>query len=621
MLAIACLVFAFAQPFIPYTNTKKTIQGKNVVSIYVDNSFSMEALSDESKLLEVAKTKAREIVSAYNNSDLFQLLTNDFEGKHQRLLSKDEFLEQLDEVEISPSVKKLSEITKRQQDIENTVNISNKTSYIISDFQKSISNFNSITQDTSVSIFFIPLNSQKTNNIYVDSCWFESPVLQLGKTVKLIAKIKNASDVPYEKIPIKLMINGKQRAIASFDIKEKEELLIPLTFRIDENGLQNGNVEITDYPLTYDDKYFFSYNVAENIHVLVINGDVESPALNKLYKPDSLFVFKNTSENNIDYASIKTNSLVILNGLKTISSGLVQEIQRFVSNGGSLLLFPNEKADLESYRILTTLMSVGGYKSIDTADTKIDHINLNHSIFKDVFEKIPENIDLPTVYSHYTFTDNLLSRKETLLRMQNGKDFLSLSYYGKGKIYLSSVPLNPAWSNFTKQYLVVPTLLNIAYQSIISSKLSYTIGNDEVIELQSVLSSTNNENVLKIKGTEPNFEIIPETKSIDTYTNLFLHNQIKKAGNYYVYSGENKLAGISLNYDRNESQPDCFTSKELKTMIKDKQLNNIAVIETSKRHLAEVIKEMNQGIKLWKLFILFTLFFLLGEVVLLRIWK
>ncbi len=621
ILAIACLVIAFAQPFIPFSNTKKTTNGKNVVCIYVDNSFSMEAVSDENKLLDIAKTKAREILSAYNNSDVFQLLTNDFEGKHQRLLSKDEFLEMLEEVEISPSVKKLPEIVKRQQDIQNTVNVANKTSYIISDFQKSISDFQSISKDSTISINLIPLTSQKTNNIFVDSCWFESPVLQIGKTVKIIAKIKNASDVPFEKIPLKLIINGKQRAVASFDIKEKEELLIPLTYRIDESGIQNGYAEITDYPLTYDDKYFFSYKVAENIHVLAINGETESTFLNKLFKLDSVFSFKNISENNIDYSNLKNNNLIVLNGLKTISSGLSQELQRYILNGGNLLIFPSEKADLESYRQFTTLINVGSYQAIDTTNTKVEKINLNHSIYSDVFEKIPENIDLPVIFNHYTLTENIHSRKESLLKLQNGKDFLSISYCGKGKVYLSAVSLNPSWSNFPRHAIFVPTLFNIALQSIALNKLSYTIGSDEVIEVPSTINTTNNENIFKIKGEEKNFEIIPETKTIDSYTNIFLHNQIKKAGNYMIFSGDTKLSGISLNYDRNESQPDCFTNKEISTIVKDKQLKNLIVIEANKKHLGEIIKEMNQGISLWKLFVLLTLIFLLGEVVLLRLWK
>ncbi|MBS1623579.1 MAG: BatA domain-containing protein, partial [Bacteroidetes bacterium] len=40
MLAVAFLVLAFAQPFIPKKNTN-IASGKKYVSVYVDNSFSM----------------------------------------------------------------------------------------------------------------------------------------------------------------------------------------------------------------------------------------------------------------------------------------------------------------------------------------------------------------------------------------------------------------------------------------------------------------------------------------------------------------------------------------------------------------------------------------------------
>ena len=77
-LAVAFLVFAFAQPFIP-RNTDGVKKGEQVASIYIDNSFSMNALSKDLALLEKAKLKAHEIVEAYANDDKFQILTNDFE--------------------------------------------------------------------------------------------------------------------------------------------------------------------------------------------------------------------------------------------------------------------------------------------------------------------------------------------------------------------------------------------------------------------------------------------------------------------------------------------------------------------------------------------------------------
>jgi hypothetical protein len=45
----------------------------------------MEAVNKEGTLLDEAKRRAREIASAYSLNDKFQLLTNDFGGKYQRL--------------------------------------------------------------------------------------------------------------------------------------------------------------------------------------------------------------------------------------------------------------------------------------------------------------------------------------------------------------------------------------------------------------------------------------------------------------------------------------------------------------------------------------------------------
>lgn len=120
LLALAFLVFAFAQPFLPQT-ANTVAQGSRAVSVYIDNSFSMQARTqNDVQLLDKAKLKAREIANAYGPEDRFQLLTNDFEGKHQRLVGKDEFLANLDEVQLSPNVQTLNKVKMRQQQALNT---------------------------------------------------------------------------------------------------------------------------------------------------------------------------------------------------------------------------------------------------------------------------------------------------------------------------------------------------------------------------------------------------------------------------------------------------------------------------------------------------------------------
>ena len=84
-LAVFFLVMAFAQPFIPQKGAEFKA-GQKAISLFVDNSFSMSSLSQDVPLLDKAKQRATEIVSAYEVEDEFQILTNDFEGRHLLLL-------------------------------------------------------------------------------------------------------------------------------------------------------------------------------------------------------------------------------------------------------------------------------------------------------------------------------------------------------------------------------------------------------------------------------------------------------------------------------------------------------------------------------------------------------
>lgn len=57
-LAFACLVFAFAQPYQPLQ--ENTVNQKSVVqSIFIDNSFSMQAMGMQGELLSEAKEAAK----------------------------------------------------------------------------------------------------------------------------------------------------------------------------------------------------------------------------------------------------------------------------------------------------------------------------------------------------------------------------------------------------------------------------------------------------------------------------------------------------------------------------------------------------------------------------------
>ena len=116
VLAVVALVLAFAHPVLPTTDDNRVSMGDAVVSIYIDNSFSMESADHDGSRLETARQKAREIADAYSPGTRFQLLTNSMEGEEMRWLNRDELAEALDEVAVTPGSRMMSEVAARQGD-------------------------------------------------------------------------------------------------------------------------------------------------------------------------------------------------------------------------------------------------------------------------------------------------------------------------------------------------------------------------------------------------------------------------------------------------------------------------------------------------------------------------
>ncbi|HET6243071.1 MAG: BatA domain-containing protein [Bacteroidetes bacterium] len=617
ILAISFLVFAFAQPYIPSEN-KKAVTGDKVISIFLDNSFSMQSMGESGNLFEEARKKAKEIAGAYKPTDRFQLLTNDFEARHQRIVNKEEFLEQLDEVNISPAVKNISEIISRQKDLLLNQDQINKYAFLISDFQRSIVDFESFKNDTLIEFKLVPVKSEQNNNLYIDSLWFKSPTRLLGQSEELVIRVKNASNIPFEDVPLKLFINGQQKAPASINIEANSTQEHVMVFTINEIGENKGMVKITDYPISYDDDFYFSFNVAKHLPVLAINSDKESPYLNSLFGKDDFFVFTNVSDKNMDYSLLVKNKLIILNQLKTVSSGLAQELKKYVHNGGNIFLIPAPDMDIESFKIFLSSLKSNYYTALDTNYTKASRINLEHVLFKNVFEKIPENMDLPFVSSHFAISKSTHSNEEELIRLQNGNMLLSKYASGKGFVYLSAVALRNENGNFHKHALFVPAMYNIAMHSEPFHPLFFTIARDEIIESKQNLQA---DEIFRLISEENGFDIIPENKIIDGKHQLILHDQLKMAGNYSLKSGNQNAGSISFNYSRKESDLSYYSLPELTMLVENMGFLNFLILDSENKNLTTALEDLNLGKRLWKLCIIFALLFLFTEIILLRFLK
>jgi len=280
---------------------------------------------------------------------------------------------------------------------------------------------------------------------------------------------------------------------------------------------------------------------------------------------------------------------------------------------------PAVDLDFKNYNVFLQNLDVGSYLSLDTTNTKVSYINLEHPLYSDVFEDIPENIDLPVVFKSYRIKIETTSKQESLMELQTGQAFLNVFNSDRGKVYLFAVPFQSSFSNFPKHAVFVPTMYKIAISSVIEDNLSYTIGKNEVITVRNV--NLGIDNVLSIRDLQSEFEFIPEHRRINSHLDIFPHGQIALAGNYTLFNGDFPLKGIAFNYDRTESELVFFTMDEIEAYLEDNGLRNFSIVESADRPFVQTLSDLSQGKQLWRWFVMLALLFLLGEVLLLRFWK
>jgi hypothetical protein len=391
-------------------------------------------------------------------------------------------------------------------------------------------------------------------------------------------------------------------------------------------GIQQGILQVTDYPVTYDDKFYFSYDVTRSLNVLSINGKDPNRFITALFNQDSSVNLINLPEKSLDYSRLGAYNLIILNELPAFSTGLAQELKRFTENGGTLALLPSSNADLASYNVFLASVNCPDYLPLDSTDTKVERLNLENPVFRDVFEKtssgvrgLPENTEMPVVFRYFPIAPSTRQQVQTLMKMLNGRDLLVSAGAGNGRIFMFSVPMDPTFSNLPRQAVFVPVFYNIALMSRPPLRLYYETGKNDAIRIKNAAQA--DEKVIRLRSHTGEFEMIPECRQIGAMANVFVNDLLRTAGNYYLFNEKDTLAGVSFNYDRVESDPECLNATELMDNIDAWRLKNVDILKTDHKPADEVLREITSGRQLWKYFVWLTLTLILAEVTLLRIWK
>ena len=596
IFALLFLILAFAKPYIPNENNSDE---KNNIFIYIDNSFSMNAISEKGRLLDIAKNTANSIISSYPNSSNFYLLTNNFSSLNSRLLNKEKILEEISKVETNGSFKSLNEILNKKESISKSYD----QVFLLSDFQTNTTLVESLNWEDKDNIHLIPIQSNNVSNISLDSVWIDGPIL-IGSLNQNI-NIKLSSVNVEKEIPITLEINNKQKIKQLIKINSGRDNKFNFKVKLDSN-INICKVYIEDYPITFDNEIYFNLNKSEKIKISSIYNNEKLNYIEKLFLNDTInYNYSKQSINSINYQKLKENDVIILDEVRKISSGLSDILMKCMTNGVTLIIIPSNNIDLDNFNEFFNLIGVDNYGKKINSKFSVKEITKDHPIFKNVFEGEIENIDYPIVKNYYSSIKSIKSNKKPIYTLENNEIFLSNYNNKKSNIYVFNTSLNDSSSNFHKHALFVPTFLNIANNSLVSSNIYNVIKNDDYF-----ISIPNNNEIFNLKNDI--IDIIPTSKLVNGKNRFYTNNQIKKSGQYILYNKKKAVDYIAYNYSSKES------------LVEYDDLDNLLIssVKTiNKEKISDYISSTINDVHFWKSCLILSLLFFGIEIALLKLIK
>jgi hypothetical protein len=614
---VAFLVLAFAQPFLPSPNAKNIKNANGLVSIYLDNSYSMQNEVGNDKYLTLAVNTANDLLKVYPKSAQFQLLTNNFENKEQYPSTAQAVSDRLTEIDFSPEYRSLPTVHKRQVSLLERFAPNRKHQiFWFSDFQKATSgSLDQLQLDTVNQYYLVPIRAEKTPNVRIDSVWLENPFIKSNESNQINVRLKSFSLDAYPNLMLKLFLDDKQVSTTSVKIAPNGSASTQFSFTTDGGGMKQARIGFEDYPVTFDNDYYFVLNASPTIQIVHLTDNAPSRYIPNVYSNEGVFKMQSFSVKNLDYNRLKTAELIILDGVQNADGELAKIIQERVRKGGSVVIFPPAEG-VQGLNGLLNSLSVTGVqpqKNDSLGRGRANELALIESqspFFRGMFERVPSNMNMPYSNPVLRWADT----GENLLKFKNNRPFLSRFAVGAGKVFLCASPLNVTHTGFPKHALFVPVMYKIAALSKTGEdRLAYNF-QEKTFKLR--LKEPSKNQVYKL--VKDKIEIVPAQRIVGDELVFEMPEQTLTAGFYKLMLDKKQEGVLAFNYDKTESEMDFYTAQTLQNKFAKQK--NVQIYDIQKnKNLVQDFRDRNLQVNLWKYMLVGALVCLLLETAFVRL--
>ncbi|GAA4011586.1 BatA and WFA domain-containing protein [Hymenobacter fastidiosus] len=612
LLARVCflvfLVLLFCQPFIPARKSEGV--AATVVAVVVDATPSMQVLSNtDQPLFERAISEARDLPAAYSAATRYVLP----EGNGQ--LSAAAFQTTLDQLAIAGTAPAV------QGPLQRLKTRSGKTQqvFIFSDFQKNSFTPKLLAADSGQQVFLVPLAGKATPNVFVDSVLLDDAFVRAGTDISLRVRLRNGGSMVAPNCQVKLFVGARQVAAYQTAVEAQRTAISTVRVRLEGADLQQCRVEVEDFPVTFDNTYYFTLQPAPKIRIVDI-GSPEEVNTRRLYGNEPLFAYQGSRPQNPDYRQLAAANLTVVQEVPQVEAGLREALRQAVQQGGTVVIVPPAgAAGRASYNQLFRDLGIGTvqWAAIPAGAPILQEVaqpSPQNPFFRDVFAGQSRQAVMPKAAPVLRW-----SRSGTdVLRMRDGDGYLAGFASGRGMVYLFAAPFGGGYADFTNHALFVPVMYRLAMQSYrTDQRLAYRLNQGTVtLGGTEAVGGNGKESVLKL--VKDSLTFIPSQRMQAGELRFEVPPGMRESGFYTLTRNGQPVTTLAFNFDKRESSLATYSAAELRQLIGPNRPKVQVYEATAAQSVAAQYKAERVGTPLWRYCLWLALGSLLAEVLLLR---
>ena len=619
IVAITFLVFAFSQPYKNPTNGLQKAQ-ETIISIFIDNSFSMSAKGTEGELLSESKEAAKQLINSYPNNQRYIISTNALSAVQQRIIDAKSAYEEIDLIKYSPIQRNFNSIFNWTQETKQKIDKRDQKpkSYellFLSDFQSEFFKLDAIQADSISNINLWQFKPQKVENCYIDSLWFKNKTHRASEENELFFRLNNDGPEDIVNLELTITVNDFSKDIF-MSVNGNSNSVNSVNIPVQPEGNSEGKIELRDQMMYWDDEFFFSYQTTAKREILIINGKDANERVAKVYGTEPYFDVKETPISKVNQSSFYNKRLIILNGISTISTGLSADILKFKQNGGNILILPSDDIDTRALNQLFADLGLPEVKASQKTALKANSIELRDPTFDGVFEKNEQtDLNLPNFrFIHKTNSKNTSAIALIKLRDENPVFYRSLDQQSFA-LYSS---LKESCSDLVQNTLFPVLCIRIAEMAGSDNIPYHFIGQDKLISFETDVA---NNGPVKLQNNRTDF--IPKTIQKDAYNYIDISGieamEYLSQGNFALKQMDT-LKMLALNFNRKESSVKLTTTEEMMKKLALKGINSLnSQLFDEKTDVAKI--KLNHIKEYWRICIFITIMAIFCEILIAKFWK